>query len=296
MPRRFFLMPRDVRILELLGDYGIMPSTMLHERFWRGKGLRACQNRLALLCEHGLLRSMIPSIQTGRLRGGAVPIVYALTPKGADLVEAETALRPQRLVHQPLSAMTLHHRLDLLRTRLLWDDACTAASCPRPQWFLDSDHNPNASTTASPTQRKLLDDSFKERGQRVVYCPDAVCLTKLPGPHGTIPLICVWEIDRSTEGHRQLTEKLPGLALSLRSKVYRKHFPETPVEHFRSMWITRTDRRLQEIRKPFQSHEVAPVLRFAALRTLQPCFSLYDSVWTDADGLKRSICKPETVI
>ena len=46
----FHLQPRDITILEDLGEYGLLDTEMIRERHWpKAKSERACQNRLELL-------------------------------------------------------------------------------------------------------------------------------------------------------------------------------------------------------------------------------------------------------
>ncbi len=289
MSARIFLTPRDISILIVLGEYGLLTSDVLHERFWAKSGPRACQQRLRLLTDQKLIRPMRAPIVTRPDRGGTAPLAYALAPIGADVCEEYTGIRPRRVVHDSLSPFTLRHRIDLVRVRLAWDLACGKAGLATTKWLLDSDPDPHASNAPAPAHRRLLSYNFLVNRQQISYRPDAVSLTFVPTEQGETPLVIAWELDRSTEGHKQVRAKLPGLTQFIDQRPYLRHFEDLPNVPARSIWVVQSRRRLAELQTVFAASPIAAAIRLAFLPTLCSGFSLRDKIWTDTSGQPRAI-------
>ena len=66
------LQPRDIEMLSLLGEVGILDTDLLHARCFAEVSLRRCQQRLKQHAEQGLIRSQKLAVWYGD-QSGRVP-------------------------------------------------------------------------------------------------------------------------------------------------------------------------------------------------------------------------------
>ena len=205
---RVVLQSRDLQLLSCLGEHGVLDTDMIYDRFFAGVSLRRCQQRLALLEKQGLTRTVPLTLWSAEASGCSVPTVHSLTERGVETVEAMTGDRPARVSRGDPRPETIHHRLQIIRTKLAIDDACRSLRLALPTWILEQDRDHSASDKLPPSHRRILYHAFS--GPPKTTCqPDAACRMSVPRDlsqpaAGSSDLIGYFEIDCSSEGRKQI--------------------------------------------------------------------------------------------
>ena len=133
------LQPRDLAILETVGELGTADTEIIHQLHFPDKTVRACQQRLRKVSDEGLLKSVRLIAVDGDMRSGSLPTLYFLTEEGAELVERETGRHPRRVTRSSPKPFTLRHRMDTVRARLAIDRATELAKLAAPEWIMEQD-------------------------------------------------------------------------------------------------------------------------------------------------------------
>src|SRR5436305_11420470 len=122
--RPMILTPRDLAILRAVHRHRLVRSTYLVAL--SGGSQQATLRRLQLLFHHGYLDR--PSMQLDWYARGSEPLVYALGNRGAELLEAEGALRRGGIrwdtKNRNLSRVFLHHTLMMAEIMIAFEVAC----------------------------------------------------------------------------------------------------------------------------------------------------------------------------
>ena len=119
------LQPRDFTWLTELGQFGFLPTDVIHQRhFPADKTGVAVRRRLRLCADHGLIQTISIAIAfTGRL--GRLPSYHRLTPQGAEVIFDETGVRPLRPGRSEApKPHTILHRAGMAEVALRFTDAC----------------------------------------------------------------------------------------------------------------------------------------------------------------------------
>jgi hypothetical protein len=88
---------RDMELLQALHTARYLTTPQIEKLFWRGNTMgrtKACQQRLRLLHEYGLVRRIALPIRRG---DKPKPYVYALDRKGAELLVTELGIEPAEI-------------------------------------------------------------------------------------------------------------------------------------------------------------------------------------------------------
>ena len=292
------LQPRDLLLLEEIGEYGLLDTATIHARHWSGaKDPRACQQRLSKLVDGGLIRQtrLTVVVDVGR-GGGSLPAAYMLTPRGADFIERETGRRPARVAGNDLAATTILHRLETVHARVALDDACAAAGLPRPAWILEQDSYANV-TPADPLEKRqvLYERITLENGGQVSCRPDASSLLQIPKParpNAFDSLVIYWEIDRNA-GHKSSSkreaEKIDGYEALIESGGHVEHWPKAAAAAVRVFYVCPNKERIQSIAQHVRGRPAAKFYRFAVKSDAVAPGILTSPVWCDAEGQNFSI-------
>jgi hypothetical protein len=294
------LQPRDREVLSSLGENGLMDTEMLHARHFADVSHRRCRQRLSLYQQHNLTRTTTLKLWTNESSQRA-PTVHCLTERGVEVVlsfDSPNGNRPLRVSKGEPQPATIHHRLQIVRTKLILDAACRANGLTTPHWILEQDRDPTASSELPPNQRRLLYHAF--HGQPPCTCqPDAAC--RFPVPRdlanlkaGINDVIGFFEIDRSSEGRKQITNKLPGYARLLTEHTYARYFPKTENAVVRVFWVCRSAERIASLRERFAKEAVAQFFRFTTIGELNLSSALTTPIWQDLTGKRREILRLPT--
>ena len=154
-PTRLVLQQRDLQLLSCLGEHSVLDTDMIHARFFAGVSLRRCQQRLALLEKQGLTRTVPLTLWSADASGCSVPTVHSLTERGVEAVEAMTGHRPARVSRGDPKPETIHHRLQIVRTKLTIDDACRSLNLAWPRADSKFEHELAPGRTGSAAQACL---------------------------------------------------------------------------------------------------------------------------------------------
>ena len=291
------LQPRDREVLMSLGENGLMDTDMLHTHHFAEVTHRRCRQRLSLYQQHGLTRTATLKLWTNESSLRA-PTVHSLTERGVEVVlslETYDSTRPLRVSKGEPQPATIHHRLQIVRTKLIFDAAFQANGLTTPQWILEQDRDPHANVDLPPNQRRLLYHVF--HGQSTFTCQsDAACRFSVPRDlahpkSGLNDVIGFFEIDCSSEGRKQLVNKLPGYARLLSEQTYARYFPHPQNAIVRVFWVCRTAERITSLRERFAKEQVAQFFRFTTINDLTPSTVLTTPIWQDLTGKPREILR-----
>jgi hypothetical protein len=117
------LQPRDREVLSALGENGLMDTDMIHAHHFVEVSHRRCRQRLTLYEQHGLTRTTTLKLWTNESSQRA-PTVHCLTERGVEVVVSFDGNRLLRVSKGEPQPATIHHRLQVVRTKLILDSAC----------------------------------------------------------------------------------------------------------------------------------------------------------------------------
>ena len=296
-PLAIRIQPRDLTLLTELREVGLLDTTTLHDRhFPADRTGKACLRRLALFSRHGLVEPICPSVSFGLPRGGRLPAIHRLTPRGAELLTSLTGEIGRRVASGSPKPETLLHRLGCAQLQLLLRDACTFAKLSPPCWIGEYETRSSATIRSPLSERFVLCQTYSLDDGRFTCWPDAAALVSIPvagGPTGaTHPLVLLFEYDRSTETLKQVAGKVPGYEQFLTRGDWRNLWPELVKPTVRVFFLTRSDERIHNIVAAIRELPGADAFRFAVFQRLQPGSFFSDAVWQTCQGDSRAILKP----
>lgn len=278
------LQPRDLSLLAQLGEFGLLPTDVLHARhFPDDKTGMAARRRLRLLADHGLIQTVAIAVaRTGT--PGRLPAFHRLTCTGADMLLHETGIQSQRPARSEIpKPHTILHRAGMARVALAFTDACRLNGLTLPTWHFEFDCVSGVSRTAPLSQRFLLRHDFAASGGTPLTCwPDALCRFVLTHQSRSWQLAIAWEYDRSTETHRQIKEKLDAYVPWLRNRAHRRAVPEAA--DARVFFVVPSVERLTNLVSSFRTHPCAPAVRLAVAGELVHETVLSATMWQPLDG------------
>lgn len=286
---------RDLALLVELGETGLSSSPLLIARHFRGfakpaDAERAFRRRLRVFQSLELVDSATLAV---RSRTGSTPLtIHTLTVDGAELVVAATGNYPRRAATSlDLSPVTLPHRLGVLATRLLFDDAHRCAGLPVPNWIHEYDLRPGVEPKSSNQEKFVLYEAFERNGDRLVCWPDAgahICLLDQPDHH----LLIYLEFDRSTESAKQLAAKAEPFDLLVRDRRYDQHWPSLAGQAtVRVLFVCPSEARVANAIEAIRPQPGAELFRFATFDDLRPGTLLYEPIWRTTSGELRAILR-----
>ena len=296
-PLAIRLQPRDVSLLGELREVGLLDTPTLHDRhFPADRTGKACLRRLALYARHGLVEPISPSVSFGLPRGGRLPAIHRLTPRGADVLCSFTGETGRRVPSGSPKPETLLHRLGCAQLQLLLRDGCRLAKLPPPTWIGEYETRPGASIRSPLPERFMLCQSYAHSTGRWTCWPDAAALVRIPdirAPAGaTHPLVMLFEYDRSTETLKQVAGKVPGYEQLVTRGDWRRFWPDLVKPTVRVFFLTRSEERIENIVAAIRDLPGADVFRFAVLASLTPATFFTDALWHTCQGDCRAILKP----
>lgn len=281
----------DVCFLQALGTVGILDTNDATIHYPKHK-LNSVQNRLRLLASNRLIRAtklLVAFDRPGVVdRGGRIPTLFSLTPYGADLVESMTGVRPPRCLNSDPAPATFLHRQDVARVVSSFSASCQSASLPVPNWVMEQDVWVNGPKKLLPNQRKLLYHRMETINGTVTCHPDMACRLKLP----TSEVALFFEVDRSTEGHKQLTEstRMEAYMLLFKSRGYERYWPGFVAKFEFLMWVCPSQHRIDNLRSSFAFHPLADRMRFALLEPFNKRKDVLQTpIWQNIMGERRQI-------
>lgn len=284
---------RDAAVLSDLGEYGFLDTNMIHALQFRTVTVRRCRQRLAQYTEHGLVHQVPPLVTYSRSNNPEkVPNIYALTERGAEFVEHFLDSPVKRILRSRPKPETIMHRLELSRLRINFDAAFQRCELPLPVWIFEQDSRTDLLDNVPPNQRSMLFHRFERDGQIFSCRPDAACRIALPvGPEKTLsPLVFYWEIDRSTEGHKQIRQqKITGHSELIYQQSWVRYWPDLLNVTARVLYTCRSFARAMELATIYKSSSVNKFMRFADLRKITPANAVREPIWLDCEGQLRRI-------
>lgn len=286
---------RDLLTLADLGEYGVLDTVMIHQLRFQQVSERRCQQRLAQYVDHGFVHKTQLRVwydDTGN--GGKMPTIYSLSERGAAIVFERTGVLPKRILRSAPKPETLFHRLESVRWRIGFDGAFAREQLAVPKWIVEQDMRADMPERVPPNQRSVLYHRYSLNGQPLSCKPDAASLFSIPDRNGELlPLIFYWEIDRSTEGHHQIShQKVRGYTELLRQKPYARYWPDVGEPAMRIIFACKRDpreRRVKNLAETFRETQLEPYVRLISMQDCHPSKLLRQFVWRDARGERLRI-------
>lgn len=292
------LVPRDLQILETVGEYGTVDTAILHQlHFPNDNTGRACQNRLKKMADASLLKAVRLIASDGGQQSGSLPTLWFLTDTGAELVASETGVYPRRVTRSEPKPFTLRHRLDIVRARIAIDRAAELATIATPHWIMEQDTSSRSKAIKgrSPTENRILSDRYydEDNDRTITFRPDAAFHLQVPRPsgNGTKTLLGYVELDRSTEGHLQWQRKLWGIEAFLADTIgWRKHWPKVIDPAVVVFVLCKSRQRLANLAETTKPSKAAARIRLSTY-PLDPRTALTSDVWEDCQGQLFTVIK-----
>lgn len=180
---------RDYQILEAIHTARYLTTEQIQRLFWTdtrgGKGewgrVKACQQRLRLLCDNGFVRRIQLPIRRG---DKPQPYIYALDSKGAELLTSELGIEPQEIDWRPKAHEEhfpfMEHLLTTTDFRIALMQATRQTGVTLDEWLdekaLKADHNVDYVTLVGPsggaTKAAVVPDAFfvlERQGKRGIF-------------------------------------------------------------------------------------------------------------------------------
>ncbi len=295
------LQPRDLAIFSDLGRYGLLNTSMLQGKHWPSVGLRACQQRLRVLVDAGLLKkaNLIVAHQTAErgkpsIAGGSIPTAYALTPHGAEVLEQSTGEKAKRVSRSDPAAMTLLHRLEVVQMMIELDESCRQKGLPLPEWIHEHDTLPNTKLGDAPEARFVLYERYATAQGEATCRPDASCWLRIPkrNREGEYDhLLIYWEIDRATNSTASELGKVAGYHALSQAQTFQNHWPLAIEPVVRIFYVCPTPERLNSLVQTVQAAAATKDYRFTT-KTKATCPGiLVDPIWETTKGELLAIYK-----
>ncbi|MFO1004188.1 MAG: hypothetical protein U0936_28045 [Planctomycetaceae bacterium] len=291
-PKGMRLNVHDIEFLRNVGIYGLLTA---EDALYSYPGYKdnSVQKRLRLLSQNGYLRAAQLAVAFGHGGasggGGRLPSLYSLTPAGADLLESTTGERPARVLNSDIAPSTYMHRREISEVVQIFTRSCLSAGLPMPRWVLEQDVWKSAPLNLPPNQRRYLYHAMSIGNKRFVCQPDIACLLQLPSS----PVVLYWEIDRSTEGRKQLREpaKTDAYLTLMGTQGFQRYWPDVPSETFQFVfWVCPTPERLESLQQVFKDHEISKYMRLSHRRVFTADTNVVTSpIWQTIDGEWRPI-------
>ncbi len=235
----FRLTERDLRILALVHDYRYLWVDHVQALLGGvpGESLYQVPRRLQALFHHGYVARLVP-LSRMRLEKGSPKTVYTLDTAGAEVLEAEHA----RLLREGISIPEVHWRKSYTRRTEFFVDHQVAIATFHAvlevalrgrgglrllEWRQDADLQASFRYRAADTGEVL----------RAGVKPDAYFAVEERGQRRNFFL----EIDRGTEEHRRIREKLQAYYNYLRSGVYQERLAGKNPEDVRVLVVTTSE-------------------------------------------------------
>lgn len=294
--KTFLPTERDLAVLVELGEVGLMSTSLLVSRHFRGfskapDAQRAFRRRLRIFEELGLVSSA--SMAVRHRTGSTALAIHTLTAAGATVVEQQTGSRPRRAeTSLELSPVTLPHRLGVIATRLALDDGVRAAGLPAADWIHEYDLRPGVDPRGSNQEKFVLYEAFERSGQRFVCWADAAARF-YAAQNPDHQLLAYLEYDRSTETAKQLAAKAQPFDLLVRERRYQAHWPNLAGQvTVRVLLVCRSEERVANAIDAIRAEPGAELFRFATYDDLKPSTLLTEPIWRTTQGELRAFFRP----
>ena len=222
---------------------------------------------------------------------------FAAHAQRVEVVEELTGIRPPRVSKGDPKPETIHHRLEIVRVKLVFDSAASKIGLRKPHWILEQDRDPMASIELPPSQRRVLYHGFKDPPACACQ-PDSACRLSIPKDiasptSNTTDLLGYFEIDCSSEGRKQIVSKLPGYVRLIQHRAYTRYFPSSADAVVRVFWVCRTQARIDSLMEILGTESVAQFFRFTTSQELSKTTSaaMTSPIWQATDGKHREIIR-----
>ena len=255
------LTDRDICVLDFLARYRELRREQLQRALF--PSLATANKRLRWLYQQGLVgRTFLPVLH------GSSQAVYALERKGAERLAAQRQVDPDALEWRSSrterSPFFLEHRLAINDVRLAFELTAQKAA-----------HSLAWQPEPACHHRFPVWDPEKRQERRFFLGPDAYARTT--GPDGAVAFFL--EVDRGTEGHRRLVDKVQTYLSLSASGQYQAHYAPEGSKAFRVLFVVTTgEQRLRNI-KTVLERSTDRLVWLSLLSSVVSQDVLYDPFW-----------------
>lgn len=282
--RNFIFTDRDLLILKALNNYRYLKTSQIKRLvFADNSTLQSTRRRLRFLENHRFISKVTPFFQLGK---GKPELAYFLDKTGVDyLTELGLSSKFWRKA-KDVKHIFLEHALDLSDFRINLELALEQKS----QVFLDTfiaDFEMRAQSDKSlgKNRYKLYSKVLHpiNRESYVVY-PDALIILS-SGHHKQLYYL---EIDRGTEGLKQIRDKLIGYNLFYKKELFKKY---GDFHGFKVLIQTSSPKRALNIRNTLLEQGGESMVLVTSVEQVSQDSVLTGHIWIDDNNQKKSLLK-----
>lgn len=278
---------RDLQILEALHTARYLITPQIQKLFFgypsHEKGLgpkKACERRMRLLHEHGLVRRIEQPVKRGE---GAKPYIYALDKQGAHLLISELGVDPSDIEWKPRTQEEnypfMEHLLATTDLHIALQASCRKTSIKLVEWVDEKELRSEGTTDYV----NLYDPNGQEHKTAII--PDAVFILEKDGRKGLFFV----EIDRATVTispsiweRKSWTKKIAAYLAYPSTESYQKRYEG---RRARILTITTGEKRLANLKEATEKAGGKEVFWFTTLEeALDPVKLLTQPIWLVAGG------------
>jgi hypothetical protein len=240
---------RDLQLLEAVHSARFLTTPQIQKLFWHDTEgafgpVKACQRRLRLLTEYGLVRRIEQKVTRAE---GSKPYLYALAEKGASLLAKELRIDLAELEVKPTPAEDnypfLDHLIATTDIRIAVKQACDRNQLELVEWIDEKE------LRSAAWKDYVSIQSPDGKSHRIALVPDAYL--KIRSRTGTKTMQFYSEIDRGShtirsKWNRGWTRKVLTYTEYFSSATYQKRFGSKRVY---LLTVTTTDKRLAALKQ-----------------------------------------------
>ena len=276
---------RDLKVLDSVHRFRLLSAPQIEALHFPSpipRGCRtSCQRRLQLQFHHDLLTRVFQPIKLGE---GRAPIVYALGPKGADLLASRSGVDRASFEWNPKTSQVgydaLSHRLAINQFRVAFQLICQSPGFVLMEWIDDGSFRTPAWQDKVPAR--------KNKGRLVRNYPDGYFALGIHGRKAHFFL----EVDMGTMTHKRWQDKIEAYLAFRDSGLAEAHYG---TRNFRLLTLTSSQRRCDGLVRSSEAVGAGSHFWFATIDQVdiwQP-HSLLAPIWAVARQSERMALFPQ---
>jgi hypothetical protein len=284
----FLLTDRDIDILRAVNRYRYLRTGQIHRLIFPNcHSNQSARRRLKYLYHNTFLERIIPYIQAGK---GSGEIAYFLGKNGFELLQEEGEAFPPYSKEGRVSRLFLNHALDISEFRLILERSLSGNAIVGLKRFTADFELKGHIENAVGKKRYKLFDEVKHPVNRESYFvhPDALIILQGKGEFRDFQKLYFLEIDRGTESHSRIRDKVIGFNLYLKLGIFQKF---GKFDRFLVLFQTSSAKRADNIRKLLLDQEGSDLVWVTDVSRVSEETLLHGKIWQDDTLEYRSLLK-----
>ena len=286
----FILTARDIEILQAINRYRYLRTGQIQRLIFPDcTTVQSPRRRLKYLFHNQYLGRMTPYVQIGH---GSSEVAYYLDKNGRRYLEEIGETLTTYAKGGQVRPQFLHHALDLSEFRVHLELALQSHSIVELKRFVADFELKGKTKDAVGKKRYRLYDEVEHpvhRQSYVVY-PDALIILQGKDDYAHFQKLYFLEIDRGTESHTVLRNKIIGYNLYRNLKIFQKF---GKFDRFQVLIQTSSPKRMENLQKAFTDLEGADLVWLTDHTQVTAESILSKPVWQDAKGDYHPIVKQD---